>query len=232
MKVGYARGAPGHALAEQLVQLDQAGCAPTYSDSSDAALDERPGLEEAIAATKAGDHLVVPSLDRLARTYGELVRLAACLKRRGVHLQSLAERLDTAAKSGSQFYRLCADLERFEHILLLERTVSGLVNARAEGNRGGKTQLDERTIALIHTYALDPTVKISEACAALGISRATFYRYGNQVSLPVRRPGRIGEDLIKKIQDLSRDNGINIAEVSRSLGISRSTFKRYAKRTD
>ncbi len=47
---------------------------------------ERPGLDQALAAVRAGDTLVVPKLDRLARSVPDARHIGDTLAQRGVTL--------------------------------------------------------------------------------------------------------------------------------------------------
>ena len=70
-RVGYARCSTDHQdLAAQQAMLQALGVAPEriYMDRGlTGTTRARPGLDQALAAVRAGDTLVVPKLDRLAR---------------------------------------------------------------------------------------------------------------------------------------------------------------------
>lgn len=60
MIYGYARvSSNGQDLAQQLAQLDAAGCTKVYREKVSAATAERPQLKRAIGALDAGDVLMV-----------------------------------------------------------------------------------------------------------------------------------------------------------------------------
>src|SRR3546814_18334418 len=68
MIYGYARvSSNGQDLAQQLAQLDAAGCTKIYREKVSAATAGRPQLKRAIGALDAGDLLVVTATDRLDR---------------------------------------------------------------------------------------------------------------------------------------------------------------------
>ena len=61
---------------------------------------------------------------------------------------------------------------------LRERTMAGLEAARARGRRGGrKPAMDERKIALASKLMRDRETPIAEVCEAVGVLKATIYRY-------------------------------------------------------
>jgi len=59
----------------------------------------RPELAACLDYLRAGDTLVVPSLDRLSRSLQDLITIVAGLRRRGVGFRSLHEALDTTTPS-------------------------------------------------------------------------------------------------------------------------------------
>jgi Resolvase, N terminal domain len=76
-----------------------AACAssPTPSPGKTA---DRPELAACLDYLRAGDTLVVPSLDRLSRSLQDLIGIVAELRRRGVGFSSLHEALDTTTPGG------------------------------------------------------------------------------------------------------------------------------------
>src|SRR3546814_13323094 len=68
MIYGYARvSSNGQDLAQQLAQLDAAGCTKIYREKVSAATAERPQPKRAIGALDAGGVLMVTGTARLAR---------------------------------------------------------------------------------------------------------------------------------------------------------------------
>jgi DNA invertase Pin-like site-specific DNA recombinase len=99
--------------------------------------------------------------------------------------ESLKESLDTTTAGGKLVFNVFASLAEFERDIVRERTVAGLKAARARGKKGGRKRvMDERKIALAARLMKDRNVPISEVCEAVGISRATLYRYFNPDGTP------------------------------------------------
>src|SRR3954451_2043809 len=76
-------------LAAQRTALEKLGVAPEriYTDRGlTGANRSRPGLDQALAAVRTGDTLVVPKLDRLARSVPDARTIADALVARGVKL--------------------------------------------------------------------------------------------------------------------------------------------------
>src|SRR3546814_13100954 len=92
MIYGYARvSSNGQDLAQQLAQLDAAGCTKIYREKVSAATAERPQLKRAIGALDAGDVLMVTATERLARNTRDLLNIPHAVKEAGDGFHSLAE---------------------------------------------------------------------------------------------------------------------------------------------
>ena len=89
--IGYARcSTDKQDLAAQKDILSGLGVAPDriYTDHGFTGTNRaRPGLDQALAALRPGDTLVVPKLDRLARSVPDAREIADSLSARGVRLQ-------------------------------------------------------------------------------------------------------------------------------------------------
>ena len=99
--------------------------------------DNRPGLQAALAAIRAGDALVVYSLSRLARSTKDTILLSEQLGRKGADLVSLSEKIDTTTAAGKMVFRMLAVLSEFERDQVAERTRHALAHKRANGQKTG-----------------------------------------------------------------------------------------------
>lgn len=92
---------------------------------------------------------------------------------------SLTEQIDTTTPGGKLIFHLIGSLAEFERDLIRERTNAGLAAARARGRVGGRPRKLKTNgkVALAQQMFADQSHSTSEICAALGISRATLYRY-------------------------------------------------------
>ncbi len=180
MKVGYIRVSK-HEQHEDLQRdaLNVAKCEKLFTDKISGAATERKGLEEALAFLRPGDTFVVWKLDRAGRSLNHLMELLQSLQNHDISFVSLTEQIDTTTPSGKLIFHLMGALAEFERDLIRERTNAGLAAARARGNVGGrprKLQSNTKVELARHMFA-SKSHSIPEICAALGISRATLYRY-------------------------------------------------------
>lgn len=178
--IGYARVSTGNQrLDMQLDALKASGCTHIYTDTASGALAARPGLDQALAELDKGDTLVVWRLDRLGRSLPHLVATIDKLTRRGVNLRSLHEAIDTTTPTGRLMVHLIASLAEFERELTIERTIAGLEAAKARGANLGRPTIWTPERAEAATALLAAGATVTQAAAALGVSRATIYRHAN-----------------------------------------------------
>lgn len=96
MDYGYCRvSTTKQDLTRQLDALASAGIHADriFVDKKSGATTNRPGLQEALRQARAGDVLVVHTLDRLSRTLRDTLNLVHDLQERGVGLRTLADPL-------------------------------------------------------------------------------------------------------------------------------------------
>jgi len=98
----------------------------------------RPGLDQALAALREGDTLVVPKLDRLARSVPDARDIGDGLAARGIKLSLGGQVYDPTDPMGKMFFNILATFAEFEVDLLRMRTREGMAVARAKGRLKGR----------------------------------------------------------------------------------------------
>lgn len=178
-RIGYARvSTDDQNLDLQRDALRQAGCSTIYEEAASGKNAARPELEQCRKALRAGDTLVVWRLDRLGRSLPDLVQIVADLEQRGVHFESLTEKIETGSAAGKLQFHVFAALAEFERGLIRERTRAGLDAARARGRAGGrKPKLDAKQIRHIKALLRDPSTCVAELARDYGVSRTTIYKH-------------------------------------------------------
>ena len=91
---------------------------------------ERPGLDQALAAVRTGDTLVVPKLDRLARSVPDARDIGDTLAKRGVSLSLGGQIYDPDDPMGKLFFNILATFAEFEVDLIRMRTRDCMALAR------------------------------------------------------------------------------------------------------
>jgi DNA invertase Pin-like site-specific DNA recombinase len=179
MNVGYARVSRQDQNPDlQRRELEASGCERIFEEKISTRKESRPVLEAALDYVRAGDVFVVWRLDRLGRSLKELIELVNGLQERGVEFRSLRENLDTTTPGGKLVFHVFASIAEFERDIIRERTLAGLEAARARGRKGGRKRvMDEKKAALAARLMKDKDTPIAQVCEAVGVSRATLYRY-------------------------------------------------------
>ena len=137
----------------------------------------RPGLEQALAAVREGDTLVVTKLDRLARSVPDARAIADQLSARGVKLTLGETTYDPADPMGKMFFNILATFAEFESDLIRMRTREGMAVARARGRlRGKKPKLTDRQARELRRMYDTGDYSISDLAEVFSVSRPTVYR--------------------------------------------------------
>jgi DNA invertase Pin-like site-specific DNA recombinase len=137
----------------------------------------RPGLDQALAAVRAGDTLVVPKLDRLARSVPDARDIGDSLVARGVKLSLGGTVYDPADPMGKLFFNILATFAEFEADIARLRTREGMAIARAKGRlRGKQPKLSARQQAHLVQLHRDGRHTIAELAELFSVSRPTVYR--------------------------------------------------------
>ena len=179
--IGYARcSTDKQDLAAQKVALERLGVAPEriYTDHGLTGINRsRPGLDQALAAVRSGDTLVVPKLDRLARSVPDARAIADALMARGVKLALGSSVYDPTDPMGKMFFNILATFAEFEADLIRLRTREGMAIARAKGKlRGKRPKLSDRQQRELRRMHDTGDYSISDLAELFRISRPTVYR--------------------------------------------------------
>lgn len=186
MLIGYMRVSKTDGSQATDLQLDAlvaAGVDPKqlYEDQASGKREDRPGLTACLKALREGDTLLVWKLDRLGRDLRHLINTVHDLTGRGVGLKVLTGHgaaIDTTTAAGKLVFGIFAALAEFERELISERTVAGLVSARARGRTGGRPfKMTAAKLRLAMAAMGQPETTVGDLCKELGITRQTLYRH-------------------------------------------------------
>jgi site-specific DNA recombinase len=119
----FVSSQPGHVITHRFV------------DQASGATLERPGLQAALAAAKAGefDVLLVYRIDRLTRSIVGLMTIVEALDTAGVALRSATEPIDTQGPVGRMLLQRLGIFAEFERGLLIDRITKGFERKAARG---------------------------------------------------------------------------------------------------
>jgi DNA invertase Pin-like site-specific DNA recombinase len=187
--LGYARvSTDDQDLAGQRKRLASAGAFRVFEDVISGKTFDRPGLTGLLDHIRPGDTLAVVRLDRLGRSLRELLDVVETLKKRGIALLSLEEKIDTSSAAGELVFPVFGAIAQFERRLIAERTRDGMNVARAKGRTPGRPPLDlEKLYAamLLMKGGMPPT----KAARQIGLGRSTLYR---EIQANAKRQSPVG----------------------------------------
>jgi DNA invertase Pin-like site-specific DNA recombinase len=173
---GYARvSTDDQDLAGQKTRLESAGAFRVFADVISGKTFDRPGLTDLLDHIRPGDTIAVVRLDRLGRSLRELLEVVETLKKRGIALLSLEEKIDTSSAAGELVFHVFGAIAQFERRLIAERTRDGMNAARAKGRKPGRPALDQEKLdaaMLLMKGGMSPT----QAARQTGLGRSTVYR--------------------------------------------------------
>ena len=179
-RIGYVRVSTLDQSTER--QLDGIALDKIFTDKASGKDTNRPQLQAALDHVRAGDTLVVHSMDRLARNVEDMLRLVRKMNGRGVSVDFIKENMSFTAggedpRSTLMFTMLSA-FAQFERSLIKERQREGIALAKAKGTvyKGRKPALNIERIAQLREQAATGANR-SKLAKEFGISRETLYQY-------------------------------------------------------
>lgn len=180
-KVGYARvSSKDQNLERQIAQLKAEKVFTYYTDKASGGSRERPGLDEAMRYVRAGDQLVITSMDRCARSLTDLYAIVDELVSKGVSVKFLKEG-QVYSKDSTPIAKLMLGLlgsvAEFERSIIRERQAEGIARAKERGVYKGRTRaLTYEQVAQART-CVNAGVPKAEVARRLGVERTTLYSY-------------------------------------------------------
>jgi DNA invertase Pin-like site-specific DNA recombinase len=179
MLIGYARvSTDDQDTRLQTDALEKAGCKRIFREKASGAKADRPELVRLVDTLRKGDVLVVWKLDRLGRSLAHLIELVSELEKSGVGFRSLTDNIDTTTASGRMFFHMMGALAQFERDLIRERTMAGLVAARAQGRFGGRPKSLKPSDFETARAAIAAGEDMQVVARRVGVARSTLYAAG------------------------------------------------------
>jgi DNA invertase Pin-like site-specific DNA recombinase len=192
LNLGYARvSATRQSLERQLDALTAVGIPGEriYADKKTGATVDRPGLAALLKYARAGDTIVVHTLDRLGRNLREVLNLVHDLAEKNIGVRSLADPLPIStadAGMGRIAFLLLALFAEMERTFTAERAAHARAVAEAAGRRPGRPlthPADKIEYARLlrrqgHSYG--------QISAKTSIPRTSLHRYLTGTTEPAR----------------------------------------------
>lgn len=178
-KVGYIRVSSVDQNVER--QLDGITLDKVFTEKVSGATTDRPQLQAMLEYVREGDTIVVHSIDRLARSLADLLKLVEDLNKRGIHIRFNKEQLEfTGEDNPTQHLMLSmmGAVAQFERAMIRERQKEGIAKAKQKGVYKGRTKTvdDDAIRAAIAGDGVTKGLSFRGAAEHLGVSLSTVQR--------------------------------------------------------
>jgi DNA invertase Pin-like site-specific DNA recombinase len=177
-RIGYIRVSTFDQNPER--QLEGVPVDRTFTDKASGKDVKRPELEALMSFARAGDAVIVHSMDRLARNLDDLRRIVQTLTQRSVRVEFIKEHLCFTGEDSPManlMLSVMGAFAEFERALIRERQREGIALAKQRGAyRGRKKSLSDEEITRLRQRVTDGEKKTALA-REFGISRETLYQY-------------------------------------------------------
>jgi DNA invertase Pin-like site-specific DNA recombinase len=175
----------GNSLGEQEKSLREAGAEEVVLECFTGKTVDRPKFKPLLESLKAGDTLYVTKLDRFARASaaGDVI---AELIERGVTVHILNFGVANNSATGKLMLNIILSFAQYEREMIWERTQEGKMAAKAKNpdyKEGRKAFEIPDGFHGLRERVAEGVMTVSGACAELGISRSTWYKWTREMAV-------------------------------------------------
>lgn len=183
--VGYARvSSPEQNLDRQTSRLREAGAQKMFTDTVSGSTRDRPSLGAALEYLRAGDTLMVVSMDRLARSLRDLHALIDELTEAGASVQFLQEGQTYSSDpspSSQLLLSMLGAVAEFERSIIRERQADGIARAKKRGAYKGRSPIPEEKLQKAFSLIKQGVPK-AKVARDLKISRSALYDHLKKIN--------------------------------------------------
>lgn len=177
MKVGYIRvSTQEQNEARQIEALKKYDLEKVFQEKISAKNTDRPELQAMLEFVREGDTIYIHDFSRLARSTKDLLEIVELLNRKGVHLVSNKENVDTSTATGKLMLTMIGAIAEFERQNLLDRQAEGIAIAKKNGVYKGRKAIEVDSIIWNRYYDKYKNRELNktEFAKVLNISRPTL----------------------------------------------------------
>lgn len=177
MKVAYVRvSTQEQNEARQIEALEKHGIEKWFTEKISGKNTDRPELQAMLEFVRDGDTVYIHDFSRLARSTKDLLEIVELLNRKGVHLVSNKENVDTSTATGKLMLTMIGAIAEFERQNLLDRQAEGIAIAKKNGVYKGRKPIEVDDLTWKRNYELYLNRKLnkSQLAKVLKISRPTL----------------------------------------------------------
>ena len=178
MNIAYVRvSTADQNEARQIEALEKYGIERWYTEKISGKDANRPKLQEMLEYVREGDTIHIHDLSRLVRSTADLLVIVDLLGKKGVHLVSNKENIDSSTPTGKLMLTMIGAINEFERTNILERTREGIAIAKREGVYKGRKPIEipDGWDEAIKAWQ-SGRITARETMNRLGLKPNTFYR--------------------------------------------------------
>ena len=177
MKIGYVRVSTQEQNEQrQLEALEKHGIEKWFIEKVSGKDMNRPELQALLDFAREGDVVYVHDFSRLARSTKDLLEIIERLNRKGIHLVSNKEFVDTSTPQGKLMVTMLGAIYEFERQNLLDRQAEGIAIAKREGKYQGRKPVEVDRITWKRNYDryMAREINKTEFAKIIKVSRPTL----------------------------------------------------------
>ena len=175
MKIAYVRvSTVEQNEARQIEGLKKYDIDKWFTEKVSAKDTNRPQLQNMIEFAREGDTIYIHDFSRIARSTKDLLEIVETLQRKGVHLVSNKENIDTSSPTGKLMLTMIGAINEFERQNLLERQREGIAIAKQQGKYKGKKAIQIDNFAEYYNRYMSRELNKVQLAKELNITRPTL----------------------------------------------------------
>ena len=178
MKVAYVRvSTVEQNEARQIEALEKHGIEKWFTEKvSGKNTTDRPELNSLLDFVREGDTIYIHDFSRLARSTKDLLEIVEQLNRKGVHLVSNKENVDTSTATGKLMLTMIGAIAEFERQNMLDRQAEGIAIAKREGKYKGRkpVEIDSEVFKVQYGRYMAREINKTQLAKVLKVSRPTL----------------------------------------------------------
>lgn len=149
---------------------------------------DRKKLKEMLDYAREGDTIYIHDFSRLARSTTDLLQIVELLNKKGVHLVSNKENIDSSTATGKLMLTMIGAINEFERTNLKERQAEGIAIAKEQGKYKGRKKIDypEQWKEIYDKYK-HREITGTKAMEILDLKRNTFYKLIKEYEQELKR---------------------------------------------
>lgn len=177
MRIAYIRVSTAEQNEQRQVEaMQKYDIEKWFAEKVSAKDTNRPKLQEMLAYAREGDTVHIHDFSRLARSTKDLLDIVETLNRKGIHLVSNKESIDTSTPTGKLMLTLLGAIAEFERQNLLDRQQEGIAIAKRNGKYKGGQKKTVVNFGVHYARYMSREISKSALARELKISRPTLDR--------------------------------------------------------